>query len=632
MFGHLCRSGSLPAFAMAATLGWSATASAAPTVAQALGLKPVQPNVDYQKVDDATGCKLEDIERDDWAGWEVVSPEGETLRRFADTNGDSKVDLWCYYRYGVEVYRDVDSNFNGKADQYRWMGTEGIRWGLDDNEDATVDRWKQISAEEVSAELVAAIRDADAKRFGALLADQRDLTRAGLGAAQAKELAEKASLAARRFARLADSQKTIGKDANWVQFTATAPGVVPAGTQDATRDFIVYENAVAMYESDGKSGQLVIGTMIKVDDGWKLVDLPSMPAAGEAIEQTAGIFFRPVVSTGAGAVSGGVGGAEMQKMVTALEAIDRQLAEEKSAAKLADLHARRADVVEQLIANSPSNADKQMWVRQLVDTVGFAVQSGAYPKGLDRLKQARQRYAGSDESLQSYIDFQVLSTEYAAKLQPGADSVDVQEWYLEQLTAFVKAHPRAAESAQAMLQLALGKEFEDNEKEALDYYRQIASRFKGTDAAQKAAGAIRRLDSVGKAVDLSGKTVAGQPFRLASLRGKPVIVQYWATWCEPCKEDMKQLRRLKAQYRRAGLEVVGISVDSSRQQAESFIKANSMPWIQLFEDGGLDSSPLALQFGVQTLPTMMLIDKRGALVRHNVSRDELEAELKKLVQ
>ena len=46
---------------------------------------------------------------------------------------------------GIEVYRDVDSNFNGKADEYRWLGTAGSRWGIDDNEDGRIDSWKTIS-------------------------------------------------------------------------------------------------------------------------------------------------------------------------------------------------------------------------------------------------------------------------------------------------------------------------------------------------------------------------------------------------------------------------------------------------------------------------------------------------------
>ena len=84
-----------------------------------------------------------------WAG-SSKGPRGVILRKFVDTNDDNIVDQWSYYKDGLEVYRDIDSNFNGKADQYRWFHTGGSRWGIDTKEDGTIDYWKSISAEEVT--------------------------------------------------------------------------------------------------------------------------------------------------------------------------------------------------------------------------------------------------------------------------------------------------------------------------------------------------------------------------------------------------------------------------------------------------------------------------------------------------
>ena len=65
----------------------------------------------------------------------VKNGAGQMLRIFVDTNADNTVDQWSYYKDGVEVYRDIDSNHNGKADQCRWLNTAGTRWGIDKNED-----------------------------------------------------------------------------------------------------------------------------------------------------------------------------------------------------------------------------------------------------------------------------------------------------------------------------------------------------------------------------------------------------------------------------------------------------------------------------------------------------------------
>ncbi len=608
--------------------------AATPSPAAALALKPVQPGIDYERVpaDGVDECSVEDLRIDDWSGWEVVAPDGSVLRRFADTNGDKRVDLWSYFKFGVEVYRDQDVDFNGKADQYRWLSTGGTRWGIDEDEDGKIDRWKQISAEEVSAELVAAIRDADSDRFTRLLISDRELKSLGLGSRKAEEIAIKAERAARDFAALAQRQQSVGKAAKWVQFAASPPGVVPRGSDGSTKDVVVYENAVAMFEEGDKSGQLMVGTVVQVGDAWRLVELPSVGGDGEAIAQVTGIFFTPGGSSmDAAGESSGIG-AKTQELVRELESVDSRLADAKEPDDLESLHEIRANLVEQLIASAGNRTERDTWTRQLVDTLSVAVQTGAYPDGLVRLKKVGRELSEQEESLKAYADYYAISTEYIVRQTPTADFAKVQEWYLESLGGFVERYPQTPEAALAWLQLALSKEFEDKEREALAYYKKVATAFPRTDAGAKAAGAVRRLESVGQQIDLQGTTIDGKPFKLSDLRGKPVILHYWATWCEPCKQDMKLLRRLQASYQRAGLQLVGVNVDVTGELASGFLAETPLPWTQLFEPGGLESSRLANSFGVQTLPTMMLIDQEGKVVRHNVRAAELDSELSALVK
>jgi len=623
------------AFIFTFTLGAHA---APPSANAALGLKPVQTGVVYDEVpeDQVARCTVRDIERKDWSGWEVLAADGSMLRRFADTNDDKKVDLWSYFQYGVEVYRDVDANFNGKADQYRWMATGGTRWGVDSNEDGTIDEWKTISAEETTMELIQALASADATRFAVLLATPADIKAAGIAGEMSESLSRKAARAAQKFSDFAKSQKTVSGQSRWLQFAATKPGVMPAGEPGFEKDVVAYENAVAMFETGDQPGQLVVGTIMQTGDTWKLLDLPVLAEQGEPIAQSGGNFFTPGGTTGRAVSGSSAGDTQTQQLVGQLEAIDGQLAKATEMRDLAALNEKRADVVASLVDAASTPEERDTWTRQLVDTVSVAVQSGAYPEGLTRLqtlaKTLSRSNAPQSEALRAYTEYQLIGTEYIARQSPDADFSKIQEWWLKELTEFTDRHPRSPETAQAKLQLALSKEFEGDDKEALKFYQEVVTDFRGTDTAERAAGAVKRLQSIGKQVDLEGRTIQGQPFRLSQLRGKPVVLHYWATWCEPCKQDTKRLRGLQARYQRAGLQLVGVNIDNSREQAVGYLKENSLPWVQLFEEGGLEGSPLAKQFGVQTLPMMMLIDSKGRMVRHNIGVAELDDALEEMVK
>jgi thiol-disulfide isomerase/thioredoxin len=627
-----------PFVAIAALLACPAWAAAAkPTPVEALKLSPVQKDVEYDipAAAEIARCVVDVETKGGLTGWVVRTESGQVLRRFLDTNGDNKVDQWCYYKDGIEIYRDVDADFNGKADQYRWLGTAGTRWGLDDNEDGRIDTWKVISAEEVTEEVVGALRDRDSARFSRLLLTPAEIKSLGLSGKQQEELAAKTAAAARNFADEAARQRLVTAKSEWIHFGASKPGIVPAGSDGATKDVIVYDNVTTVVETDGKHGQLVIGTLVKAGDAWRLIDLPKN-LSGDQASAAVGYFFQASFSNRPDvehpAVAGAVS-AEMRKLIEDLEKLDNRLASATSAQQ-ARLNADRADLLERIIAAASGRDDQAIWIRQYAETVSAAVQSGTFPKGIERLESLLRdvaRQPGGAE-LAPFIKFRILLADYNQKLmQADADFEKVNDAYMTGLERFVKDYAQSPDAAEAMLQLAIGSEFTGKESDAIRWFTQIARDFPSSDLAPKALGAKRRLESVGKTIPLKAQTLGGQQFDLASARNRVVLIHYWATWCEPCKQDLDTIKQLQAKYGSSGFYPVGVNLDHDAKDATGYLKTKPLSWPQLYEPGGLDGR-LASELGILTLPTMILVGKDGKVVNRNIHAAELDAELKTLLR
>ena len=211
------------------------SAQANPTVQEALAFHPVQKDVQIDRPEpgEIDKCKIAPEKSGGKTGWVVRDAEGQILRNFVDTNNDNTVNQWSYFKDGIEVYRDIDSNYNRKVDQCRWLNTGGTRWAIDTNEDGKVDFWKSISAEEVTAEIVAALAERDRTRFERVLLNPKELKALGIGQAKSDQLQAKVEAALGAFTKLAGQQKLITPATKWASFTGNQPGLIPAGTDDS---------------------------------------------------------------------------------------------------------------------------------------------------------------------------------------------------------------------------------------------------------------------------------------------------------------------------------------------------------------------------------------------------------------
>jgi len=124
-------------------------------------------------------------------------------------------------------------------------------------------------------------------------------------------------------------------------------------------------------------------------------------------------------------------------------------------------------------------------------------------------------------------------------------------------------------------------------------------------------------------------TLAGQRVSLDDLKGKVVLLDFWATWCEPCREALPHMRAIAKKFDGEPLVILSVSLDSDQQKWKDYVASNGMTWLN-YRDGGF-TGPISKLFGVEAIPHTFTIDPDGILQDEHIGDASIEGKLKKLV-
>jgi hypothetical protein len=579
--------------------------------------------------DELKGCTVVLVQgANQSSGFVLLDAKKQPVRRFFASKGAS-VDVWSYFKDGVEVYREFDTTGKGAPNNFRWLNAGGMKWGVGyvTSGKAVITTWRMISAEEAAQEAYQAVAKDDLGRLQALLINDAEMNLIKLPATKAKAIQATQASAKLKFADLVKEAKLGGMKFDGVE------SAIPQC--DASTDDILIKHAsraIRFMVNDKQHGWIHTGEMIQVGMAWRLTDVPTTKDPVHPTNDNANpkqVAEDPKLD-------------KLQKDLANLDADppapDKILAKN---AKIDAYYRKRIDMIQQILPLDKAG-EREGWYKQLFDNLAAMAQNSGDQATLAHLYKLKDDVVAGmpNTNLAAYGAFRCYWTDYTLVMgstPPPSQAVMVktQEKWLENLADFVKKYPKAEDTPDALNHLATGTEVDGKIEEAKRWYKHLVDEFPMHHSAPRAKGSLARLSLVGNEMALSAPLLADSSKTLAvsQLKGKVVIVHYWGSYSDDYQDDFAKLSRILKDASSKNIELVNVNLDPDEARAKAAVAKVNAPGTHLFQANnnapGL-SSPLATQYGIQILPTIFVIGRDGRVTNNAVQIGDLESELKKV--
>ena len=193
----------------------------------------------------------------------------------------------------------------------------------------------------------------------------------------------------------------------------------------------------------------------------------------------------------------------------------------------------------------------------------------------------------------------------------------------------------APKDSRASTLLGTAAEVTKDEAKKAALLERLNKEYPGSDLAGM-FGPHSQSDSIGKPFNLEfTNAIDDKPISMKSLKGKVVVIDFWATWCGPCVAEMPKMKELYAKYRDKGVEFIGVSLDQPKEQGgldklKEFVKKNEIAWPQYYQ-GNFWDSKFSKSWGINGIPCVFLVDADGKLASVD-ARGKLEEMIPNLLQ
>ena len=195
------------------------------------------------------------------------------------------------------------------------------------------------------------------------------------------------------------------------------------------------------------------------------------------------------------------------------------------------------------------------------------------------------------------------------------------------LRGLIKEHPQSSLLWSQMMVVVQNTEDKDAARKLLDEV--AGSKAADDETRDRAKGMLRALGAIGRPLEIAFTATDGSAVDVQKMKGKVILLDFWASWCGPCIASFPEVIELYTAYHPKGLEILGINLDKDRAAMNSAIKRFEIPWRQYFDGRGWGNK-YALEYNVGAIPSMWLVDKNGIL-RTMEAREDLEKQVKELL-
>jgi peroxiredoxin len=211
-----------------------------------------------------------------------------------------------------------------------------------------------------------------------------------------------------------------------------------------------------------------------------------------------------------------------------------------------------------------------------------------------------------------------------------------KEDYTKYLRSFIDQHATSPATLNALSKLSMKDDFEyfkkvrDGLKQSNignpQYVEYLDKQIVAYEGQMKLENALAPGNV---APELTLNTPDGNTISLSSLKGKIVLVDFWASWCKPCRQENPEVVKLYNKYKNSGFEILGVSLDENKDKWVEAIKQDGLPWPHVSDLKGWQSAA-AQVYGIQSIPFTLLVDKEGKIIDKNLRGILLENKLKTL--